>query len=384
MTKAVCAAPPVCAATPVTRRWFGGSFAASVSLPLFAGALSGCAGIAAGPFKAGSGAGSGVGGRDAALLLPLTGSAATLGQNMARAASLVTQAAAAGTAPKVYDTTDTVEGAAAAAQKAIAGGAKLLLGPLKSDQTPAVLAVAGKVPVITFSNDDTLGAQGAFVMGITPGQSVSTLFSYARAQGISRVAIVARDGPLGSATAQAANRIAAAGGITLTATLLRDPAAGGLVAALKAAGGGRLPDAVFLPDGGASLKAFAAALKGSGVQVLGSVQWGVGDVENDANLAGAWFAAPPPDLFLPFADRFEAAFGEQPGTVAALGHDAALLAVGLGDAGALSRKGVTRAAGFTGVLGAFRFLADGRCQRDLTVLGIEDGSIVVLGEVAGT
>ena len=120
------------------------------------------------------------------------------------------------------------------------------------------------------------------------------------------------------------------------------------------------------------------------MQLLGSVQWGVGNVESDANLAGAWFAAPPPDLFLPFADRFEAAFGEQPGTVAALGHDAALLAVGLGDAGALSRKGVTRAAGFTGVLGAFRFLADGRCQRDLTVLGIEDGTIVVLGEVAGT
>lgn len=368
------------AATPVTRRWFGRSFVASLSLPLLSGSLAGCAGMAAGPFKAGSG----VGGRDAALLLPLTGSAATLGQNMARAASLVTQASAAGTAPKVYDTTDTVEGAAAAAQKAIDGGAKLLLGPLKSDQTPGVLAVAGKVPVITFSNDDTLGAQGAFVMGITPGQSVSTMFSYASAQGISRIAIVARDGPLGSATIQAANRIAAAGGITLTATLLRDPAAGGLAAALKSAGGGRLPEAVFLPDGGASLKAFAAALKGTGVQILGSVQWGVGDVENDVNLAGAWFAAPPPDLFLPFADRFEAAFGEQPGTVAALGYDAALLAVGLGDAGALSRKGVTRAAGFTGVLGAFRFLADGRCQRDLTVLGIENGSIVVLGEVAGT
>ncbi|WP_156317495.1 penicillin-binding protein activator [Cypionkella psychrotolerans] len=368
------------AASHMTRRWFGRSFVASVSLPVLAGALAGCSGIATGPFKAASGAG----GRDAALLLPLTGSAAALGQNMARAASLVSQASAAGTAPKVYDTADTAEGAAAAAQKALDAGAKLLLGPLKSDQTPSVLAVAGKVPVITFSNDDSLGPRGAFVMGITPGQSVSTMFSYARAQGLTRIAIVARDGPLGSATAAAANRIAPAGGITLTATLLRDPASGGLVSALKTAGGGRLPEAVFLPDGGATLKAFAAELKGSGVQLLGSVQWGVGAVESDTNLAGAWFAAPPPDLFLPFADRFDAAFGEQPGTVAALGYDAALLAVGLGDGGALSRKGVTRAAGFTGVLGAFRFLPDGRCQRDLTVLGIENGSIVVLGEVAGT
>ena len=303
---------------------------------------------------------------------------------MARAASLVTQTAQAGTAPQVYDTADTAEGAAAAAQKALNAGAKLLLGPLKSDQTPAVLAVAGKVPVITFSNDDALGPQGAFVMGITPGQSVSTMFSYARAQGISRIAVVARDGPLGAASVQAAQRIAAAGGITLTAALLRDPAGGGLSAALKSAGGGRLPDAVFLPDGGATLQAFAAALTGSRTQILGSVQWGVSDVASDRNLAGAWFAAPPPDLFLPFADRFQAAFGEQPGAVAALGHDAALLAVGLGNARALNRKGITRTAGFTGVLGAFRFLPDGRCQRDLTVLGIEGGSIVVLGEVAGT
>ena len=368
------------ASTEMTRRGFGQSFVASLTLPLVAGSLAGCAKLTGGLSSVGSGAG----GRDAALLLPLTGSAAALGQNMARAASLVTQTAQAGSAPQVYDTGDTAEGAAAAAQKALNAGAKLLLGPLKSDQTPAVLAVAGKVPVITFSNDDALGAQGAFVMGITPGQSVSTMFSYARAQAITRIAVVARDGPLGAATVQAAQSIAAAGGITVTAALLRDPAAGGLSSALKKAGGGSLPDAVFLPDGGATLQAFAAALKGSGVQILGSVQWGVSDVESDGNLAGAWFAAPPPDLFLPFADRFQAAFGEQPGTVAALGHDAALLAVGLGNARALNRKGLTRGAGFTGVLGAFRFLPNGRCQRDLTVLGIEGGTITVLGEVAGS
>ena len=366
--------------TEMTRRGFGRSFVASVSLPLLAGSLAGCAKLTGGLSKTGSGAG----GRDAALLLPLTGSASALGQNMARAASLITQSAQAGTSPQVYDTGDTAEGAAAAAQKALNAGAKLLLGPLKSDQTPAVLAVAGKVPVITFSNDDALGPQGAFVMGITPGQSVSTMFSYARAQGISQIAVVARDGPLGAASVRAAQSIAAAGGITLTAALLRDPSAGGLTGALKQASGGRMPDAVFLPDGGATLQAFAAALKGSSTQILGSVQWGVSDVAGDKNLAGAWFAAPPPDLFLPFADRFQAAFGEQPGAVAALGHDAALLAVGLGNARALNRKGVTRSAGFTGVLGAFRFLPDGRCQRDLTVLGIEGGSIVVLGEVAGT
>lgn len=367
------------AATWLTRRGVCRSMLASLGLPVLM-PLTGCGSV---PALGGSGGPTGDGGA-AALLLPLTGSAAALGQNMGRAASLVTQGLSAGSGPSVIDTGDTAAGAAAAAQQALDAGAKVLIGPLRADQTPAVLSVAGNVPVITFSNDDTLGAQGAFVMGLTPGQSVSTMFSYARAQGAARIALIAADSPLGSASAAAAARIAAAGGLTLTAALLRDPAQGGLVAALRQASGGTLPDAVFLPDGGAPLKTFAAALRGSGVQMLGSVQWGVSDVTANGNLSGAWFAAPPPDLFLPFADRFEAAFGEQPGIVAALGHDAALMAVGLGSARAINRKGVTRSGGFTGVLGAFRFLASGRCQRDLSVLGIENGNITVLGEVAGT
>lgn len=376
MTQAPIATPE--AAGMLSRRSFGRSALASLGLP-FLLPLMGCGAMPV----LGARAGSGAGGSAAALLLPLTGSAAALGQNMGRAASLVTQSSPA-KAPAILDTGDTAEGAASAARQAIDGGGKLLLGPLRADQTPAVLAVAGNVPVVTFSNDDTLGAQGAFVMGITPAQSVSTMFSYARAQGATRIALVAANTPLGTASAAAAARIAAAGGITLTATLLRDPGQGGLVSALKQASGGAMPDGVFLPDGGKTLAGFAAALKGSGTQILGSVQWGVTDVTANGNLAGAWFAAPPPDLFLPFADRFQAAFGEQPGIVAALGHDAALMAVGLGDARAVSRKGITRSGGFTGVLGAFRFLPTGRCQRDLSVLAIEGGSITLLGEVEGT
>ncbi len=364
----------------LTRRGFGRSGLASLGLPLVL-PLMGCGAL---PLSGAGKSLADVDGRAAALLLPLTGAAAALGQNMGRAAGLVTQALPAGAAPVVIDTGDTAEGAAEAARRAIAGGAKLLIGPLRGDQTPAVLDAAGNLPVITFSNDDSLGPRGAFVMGITPAQSISTMFSYARAQGALRIALVAADTPLGTASVDAAVRIATAGGITLTAALLRDPGQGGLVAALRQASGGSLPDAVFLPDGGAALKGFAAALKGSGTRLLGSVQWGVSDVSANGNLAGSWFAAPPPDLFLPFADRFQAAFGEAPGVVAALGHDAALLAVGLAQARDMNRKGITRDAGFTGVLGRFRFLDTGRCQRDLSVLGIENGSIAVLGEVTGT
>ena len=343
--------------------------------------LSGCATLTGATL---TGAAAPAGAARAALLLPLTGAASALGQNMGRAAGLATQAGPPDQAPRIYDTKDTVEGAAAAAGQALADGAKVLFGPLRADQTPGVLAVAGKIPVVSFSNDDRLAGLGAFVMGITPAQSVAAMFSYAKAQGLTRIALLAAESPLGAASATAAMRIAQSGKIGLAATLLRDPAQGGLVQAVRSACGGTLPQALYIPDGGKALARFAAGLRGSDMQILGSVQWGVSDVAGNRDLNRAWFAAPPPDLFQPFSDQFQAAFGEEPGVVAGLAFDAALVASGLARAGALSRKGLLRPAGFTGVLGPFRFADDGRCQRSLSILAIEAGQILALGEVAGT
>lgn len=364
----------------MSRRGFLRAVSTLWPLPFVAGPLAACGSFAGG----GLGATSRFRGADAPLLLPLTGAASGIGHSMARAASLVTQGNDPAAIPPVIDTGDTAEGAAAAAREALKNGAKVLMGPLKADQARAVLAVAGKVPVVTFSNDDTLAQAGAFVMGITAAQSVATMFSYARAQNLTRIAVLTRQSPLGSATATAAKTLAAAGGLTLTAVVVREPSQKGHVAALKAASGGVMPQAVFLPDGGAALKGFAAGLREAGTQILGSVQWGADDAQTNPALAGAWFAAPAPDLFLPFAERYQAAFDQSPGVIGALGHDAALIASGLGGAGLLSRKGLTRAAGFTGVLGPFRFLDDGRCQRDLSVLTFRDGAISVLAEVSGS
>ena len=174
------------------------------------------------------------------------------------------------------------------------------------------------------------------------------------------------------------------GGLNLSAVVLRDPTAPGLVQALQTASGGVLPQAVFLPDGGAALAGFARGLRGSSMQIMGSVQWGIGDAAANGGLEGAIFAAPAPDRFQLFSDRYLAAYGSVPGVVAALGHDAVLMALGLGDAGMLSRPGLQRKAGFTGVLGNFNFLKEGYCHRDLSVLGIENGKIVLRAEVAAT
>lgn len=282
--------------------------------------------------------------------------------------------------PKVYDSGDTAESAAAAATAAIAAGAKAIFGPLKADQVPAVLAVAGSRPVITFSNDASLADQGAYVMGITPAQSVATMFTYAKAQGISRIAVLASDSPFGRATISAAQQVADAGGLTLTATLLRAPEAGGHLSAITAASGGVVPQAIYIPDGGKALAGFTQGLSGRGAQLMGSVQWSSGAVLPD----GAWYAAPAPDLYQQFAADFQAAYGVDPGVIAALGYDAALVASGLSGIGQLNDRGLRRTAGFTGVLGPFRFTDDRRCIRDLAVLRVSGGEATLVAEIEGS
>ena len=357
---------------PLSRRGFVGGLGCT--------ALAACA--PGHPFTGGGSQGPGA--KGAFALLPLSGASAALGQDMARAMSL---AGSGLTLPEALDAGAGADQATAAAKTAMARQARLILGPLRADQVHAVLALAGQVPVVTFSNDESLAGSGAFIFGVTPAQSVATMFSYAKAQGITRVALVAADTPFGRSSAVAARAIAAAGGLHLAATLLRDPAKPGLASALRSASGGVMPEAVFLPDRGVALQAFARGLKGAGRQIMGSTQWGLGaDAQalSNPDLDGAWFAAPPPDHFQPFADRFEAAFGTTPGFVAALGYDAALVALDLGRSGAMTRTGLLRASGFSGALGRFRFQADGRCTRDLAVLGLRGGQITALGEVSDT
>ena len=108
-----------------------------------------------------------------ALLVPLSGPHAALGTSMANAASLVESSSQ---LMRAFDTGGTPAGAAAAARAALKARAGLILGPLTSAEVPAVTAaVAGKVPVVAFTNDAAQAATGAFVFGITPAQATSAV-----------------------------------------------------------------------------------------------------------------------------------------------------------------------------------------------------------------
>src|SRR4051812_44387063 len=106
------------------------------------------------PLSMGGGGAPSAGGGKIALLLPMTGPRADVGQVMSQAAQL---ALPPGYAPNLdlIDTGGSAPGAAAAAQTAVAHGDQMILGPLTSAETGAVapVAKAAGIPVLAFTND---------------------------------------------------------------------------------------------------------------------------------------------------------------------------------------------------------------------------------------
>lgn len=318
----------------------------------------------------------------AALLAPLSGPSAALGQIMQQAASLGGPTTGPTAEVEVRDSGTTEDSAVAAARAAVDAGAKMILGPLFSGQCRAVAAAVGRqVPVVALSNDADIAGGNLFVFGITALQSAKSVIGFAAGRGLQRIGVVVPSGEYGSRSIAAA-RVAVPGfGLTLVEPVIADSAAG-LIDQLRSAGGGTLPDAVYLPSVSGPFADHAAALAGAGLQILGSDQWSTIEPFRNADLRGAWFPAPDPIGFEAFAIALRESSGSDPGIVAGLAYDAVEMARLLGRLAQQDSDGLQREAGFSGVLGTYRFLPDGQCERSLAVLNVAEGATTMIGSAA--
>lgn len=301
----------------------------------------------------------------AALLVPLTGDRAALGRSMARAATLAQGKDAKGLV--VLDTGGTPGGAVAAARAALKRGAQLILGPLGSAEVPPVVAAAGGMPVLAFSNDLALRESGAFLLGVTADQAVSPLLHYARSRGIRRVALLAGVDPWGAQVAAVATVAAQREGLDLATA----PTGAALAGYLR---GDLAPDALLASG---DLADAARAVGDSGVQLLGAFAGLDAAPAALAQIEGAWLSAPDPAGFRSFADAFEQQNGVAPGVIVGLAYDAANIAQTLRRAGSLDRSALLSGRVFDGVCGGVRFRADGSASRAMAILAVTRGSYLL-------
>jgi ABC-type branched-subunit amino acid transport system substrate-binding protein len=340
-----------------------------------------------------------------ALLVPLSGQNAELGQAILDAAQLALFESGGDRLTLLpRDTGGNAAGAASAARAVIGEGVHLILGPLLAPEVEAVKPIAGEahLNVIAFSTVTSLAGGNVFLMGFLPRQEVVREVGYARQRGLSRFAALAPNSPYGHLAADALQEAVSSSGGTVTKVEFFEPGAADPAPAIQrlefggpGPEGGAAPaaagptpsfDALLLPEGGAKLKQIARQIRAPDaeakpVQLLGSGLWDTPDIGSEPALAGGWFAASPPEARQDFAQRFSAAYGHRPPRLASLGYDAAALAAVLarGSGGAVfSQQAILNPNGFTGVDGLFRFTPNGLVQRGLAVLEVEPQGAVVI------
>ncbi len=325
-----------------------------------------------------------------ALLVPLSGPNGGVGRSIANA----TQLALLDTrSERVRITTyDTALGAAAAAQRAIGEGNRLILGPLLADDVRAVapIARAAKVPVISYSNDVSVAGGGAYLLGYTPAQSIDRVVGYARTSGMTRFAGLVPAGVYGQrASTSFLRSVEQAGGQVVS---IQTYARGGIAAAVA-----KLPrtspyEAILIADQAGQAALAVPAIRRTtsrSAKVLGTELWntetGLGSMPA---LNGAWYASVSNSLYRQFATKYRARFNAAPYRLSSLGYDSVLLTVRIARDWTIGRdfpESRLRAEdGFAGLDGAFRFGRDGVAERALEVQEVRTGGAVTVSPAPRT
>ena len=323
---------------------------------------------------------------EVALIVPLTGEDGPIGTSITNAARLALLDTGNQTIDlNVYDSTQGGPGAVTA--KAIADGNRLILGPLLADEVRAAAPVArrARVPVIAFSNDESVAGDGVYILGFTPRQSIERVAQFARARGARKFGALVPTGVYGQRASQALGETLQAPFATLVAAESFSTTAGVRTAANALNAKGQL-DAVLIADS-SRIAALAAASLRAGPRLLGTELWANDRaIGTTPRLRGGWFAAAPDARFDQLVTRYRARYGKIPYRLGSLGYDAVLLTVRAARSWPAGRpfpqRVLTEKEGFAGVDGIFRFRGNGVAERSLEVREVTAAGTKVVSPAA--
>jgi hypothetical protein len=332
---------------------------------------------------------------DVALLVPY-GSATPGDEGLARALENAARLAIADLGDgkinlTVYNTAGQAGTAASAASQAVAAGADIILGPLRSDAAnAAAVAVSGStVNVISFSNNTSIAGGNLFVLGNTFDSIASRLMGYASSQGRSRVVVVYPRTPVGQIARSAVVKAAAGTNVQVVGDGSFEFSEQGIIAAvpviaetIKQSGA----TAVMLTSNSTgALPLLAQMLPENGIspavtKYIGLTRWDVpAQTLSLPGVQGGWFALPDPGPVAQFNSRYASAYGDSAHPLSGLAYDG-IAAIGALSAKklAMSKGNLTQSSGFKGVNGVFRFRANGTNQRAMAIAQVTNNQVQII------
>lgn len=315
-----------------------------------------------------------------AMLLPLSGKVADMGQSMKNAATLaIGDINNNKLVVQFYDTKSTGSGARVAVENAINSGSDLILGPLLADEVSAVSSSAKSrgIPVISFSTSPAVLQDGVYTLGLLSDEQINRIVRYAAAQGRSRLAAVFPDNAGGMNMFKAAVKAARSSGMQFTKVGFYAPDSmdfTGLVTAMK---GGF--DTLLIPEYGNRLKAISSMFSyydvaAPEVLFVGTSVWENSNLSKETELYGAVYPVMSLSRLNSFAQKYTDMFGERPGGLSIFAYDAVALASALANKDrSYLREAIARPDGYYGISGAFRLFADGKNEHALDVVKVTSG-----------
>lgn len=326
-----------------------------------------------------------------ALLLPVSGDLANVGISMANGARLAmdfieTSSNVSDNITLVLkDTRGDPNTARQMASAAVDEGASLILGPLRAESVQAAgeVAKSAGVPVIGFSNNSSAASPGVYLLNVLPGAEVRRSLAYAQAQGRRNFVALVPETQFGQVQQQAFRQTVSDLGVNAQGVFTfsnETEARQTIEQVIPMIESGQV-DALFLPDR-ATAPSFAVLLEAaeldkSRFSIIGSADW-----DNDVQitqtpyLVGAVYPAIDDSGQKALNPDYQARFGATPHPFATIAYTATLLA----NSSTLSqatpkyaRDQLTRASGFNGRDGLFRFLPDGRSEYALIMKQVVQG-----------
>lgn len=365
-----------------------------------------------------------------ALMVPLSGQHAALGESLLNAAQMALFDAQ---HPRLVlvpvDTKGTPNGALAALVEARAADANLILGPVFADSIRAIRPEILRfgTPLIGFSSDRSVAGAGVYTMGFTPEHQVRQIVDHAVAQGREKFTALVPQTLFGERMLEAyvealawhqlepvqveyyvedtdalvdpvkrlANyderRTALLEEVAYLESFGEDDLTEEILDSLENVEtlGELTFDTVFLPAGGHIVRNLAPLLPfyeidPVEVQFLGTGQWDDPGLRFEPALLGARFAGPLPEAGKQFSARYASVYKTQPPRIASLAYDATALAatlIRLNDRRPFSHEALMNPRGYVGLDGVFRFQADGTAERRLSIIEINRNGLAL---AAGT
>ncbi len=338
-----------------------------------------------------------------ALLVPLSGESAAVGNAMFDAATLAlhdsylaipSEEIKAQIVLMPKDTGSTSGETVKVVEQAIEQGAQFVIGPLFSQSVTAIKPTLKEknIPMLSFSNNKDVAEPKFYTFGFLPEQQVERIAEYAYLNKLQRVALLASNDAYGEKIRDSLIEVyTKKGGQVMPAELFApsqaniDAAVSRIAGAYNNAPEDRRFQAIFVANGAIQMKNILKSIRKNNldlkkIKLLGTGVWDDEDLAKIPEMNGAVFPSSPPELYDVFEKRFVTTYGYKPVRLASLAYDAVTIVskVAMENNG-ISVTALTNPNGFnTPAGGLVRLLATGSSDRKLAIMEVTPDGFKVL------